>query len=267
MKSLDDLIDLSGRRALVTGGTGHLGIAVCETLIELGAQVAVLDRDRRACETRAAELSVIRPGGAFSMPCDLADESATRKATKEAVASMGGLDIFVHCAGYVGTTSAPGWVAPFEKQTVEAWDAAMRVNLTAAFIIAQEAKSALESSVGGSVILFGSIYGVVAPDFRLYEGTEMGTPAGYAASKGGLVQLTRYLASALAPRVRVNALSPGGVLRGQPDAFRERYTKRTPLRRMAVEADVKGAVAFLAGDLSAYVTGQNLLVDGGWTAW
>jgi len=95
----------------------------------------------------------------------------------------------------------------------------------------------------------------------------MANPAGYNASKGGVLQLTRYLATVLAPRTRVNAISPGGVWRQQPDVFRQRYEARTPLARMAAEEDLKGAVAYLASDLSAYVTGQNLVVDGGWTAW
>ena len=95
----------------------------------------------------------------------------------------------------------------------------------------------------------------------------MANPAGYAASKGGLLQLTRYLATLLAPRVRVNAISPGGVWRDQPEAFHQRYLARTPLGRMATEEDLKGAIAYLASDLSAYVTGHNLVVDGGWTAW
>jgi len=101
----------------------------------------------------------------------------------------------------------------------------------------------------------------------LYEGTKMANPAGYNASKGGLLQLTRYLATIMAPKIRVNAISPGGVWRNQPESFKRRYEKRTPLRRMACEEDMKGAVAYLAGDLSAYVTGHNLVVDGGWTAW
>ncbi len=112
-----------------------------------------------------------------------------------------------------------------------------------------------------------SIYGMVGPDFSLYAGTSMGNPAAYAASKGGLLQLTRYLATALAPRVRVNAITPGGIVRGQPPAFIERYVAKTPLGRMATEEDFKGAIAYLASDLSRYVTGQNLVVDGGWTAW
>jgi NAD(P)-dependent dehydrogenase (short-subunit alcohol dehydrogenase family) len=173
----------------------------------------------------------------------------------------------VHCAALVGQDELPGWNTPFAEQTVEAWDAALRVNLTSAFVLVHEAREALAGSGHGSVILFGSIYGLVGPDPALYEGTQLANPVAYGASKGALLQLVRYLATTLAPRVRVNAISPGGVERGQPDAFRRRYEARTPLGRMATEEDVKGAVAFLASDLSAYVTGQNLVVDGGWTAW
>jgi NAD(P)-dependent dehydrogenase (short-subunit alcohol dehydrogenase family) len=108
---------------------------------------------------------------------------------------------------------------------------------------------------------------MVGPDFRLYTGTPMGNPGAYAASKGGLIQISRWLATALAPGVRVNSISCGGVERQQPRAFITRYVDRTPMQRMATEEDFKGAVAYLASDLSAYVTGHNLAVDGGWTAW
>jgi NAD(P)-dependent dehydrogenase (short-subunit alcohol dehydrogenase family) len=128
-------------------------------------------------------------------------------------------------------------------------------------------KPLMEGCSGASIINIGSIYGLCGPDLSLYEGTEMGNPAAYAASKGGVIQLTRWLATVLAPEVRVNCLSPGGVLRNQPEVFIERYIRRTPLRRMAVEEDFKGAIAFLASDLSSYCTGQDIAVDGGWTAW
>jgi NAD(P)-dependent dehydrogenase (short-subunit alcohol dehydrogenase family) len=108
---------------------------------------------------------------------------------------------------------------------------------------------------------------MVGPDLRLYEDTTLGNPAAYAASKGGLMQLTRWLATTLAPHVRVNSVTSGGVWRNQPKTFVERYIARTPLKRMATEEDLTGAVAYLASDLSAYVTGQNLVVDGGWTVW
>jgi NAD(P)-dependent dehydrogenase (short-subunit alcohol dehydrogenase family) len=263
MRTLKSLMDLTGRRALLTGGAGLIGAAAAECLLELGAQVAIVDREPADCQARAEALGP----GAWPLPCDLGDEAATRAAVKAAIARFDGLDILIHCAAYVGTTQVAGWAAPFEQQTVAAWDGALRVNLTAPFVMAQEAREALTSSGHGLIILFSSIYGMVGPDMGLYAGTSMANPAGYNASKGGVLQLTRYLATLLAPRIRVNAISPGGVWRQQPDVFRQRYEARTPLGRMATEEDLKGAVAYLASDLSAYVTGQNLVVDGGWTVW
>jgi NAD(P)-dependent dehydrogenase (short-subunit alcohol dehydrogenase family) len=266
MRTLAELLSLEGRTALVTGGAGHIGRVVGETLVELGATVAILDADEAGSRTSVEALSRLRSGAAIAVPCDLLDEGATRASVREAMAKLGGLDVVVHCAAYVGTTSAPGWAVPFDEQTVDAWDRALRVNLTSAFIIVQTARETLAASGRGSAILFGSIYGMVGPDFRLYEDTTLANPAGYAASKGALLQLTRYLATLLAPRIRVNAISPGGIWRNQPDAFHQRYVGQTPLRRMGTEEDIKGAVAYLSSDLSAYVTGHNLVVDGGWTA-
>jgi NAD(P)-dependent dehydrogenase (short-subunit alcohol dehydrogenase family) len=267
MRSVADLMDLTGRTALVTGGAGHIGLSACEAVLELGSNVAVLDIDACACQKRVNDLRRIGKGNPVAVPCDLKDESEVRSSIRNVVQKLGRLDILIHCAAYVGTTEVAGWSVPFGQQTVDAWDAAMRVNLTSAFIMVQEAKDALAYSGHGSVILFGSIYGVVGPHLGLYPGTDMGNPAGYGASKGGILQLTRYLATVLAPGVRVNAISPGGVVRGQPQSFQQRYVERTPLARMATEEDLKGAIAYLASDLSAYVTGHNLVVDGGWTAW
>jgi NAD(P)-dependent dehydrogenase (short-subunit alcohol dehydrogenase family) len=261
-------MDLSGRRALVTGGAGHIGLAVGQTLRELGAAVKVLDLDPKSCRARARDL-VRSPGkgNVHWLECNLKNESETRGAVQAAIRKMRGLDILVHCAAYVGTTQMNGWAVPFGKQTVEAWDAALRVNLTSAFIMVQEARQALAEGGRGSVIFFASTYGLVGPDLRLYEKTSMANPVGYGASKGGLLQLTRYLATQLAPKIRVNAISPGGVWRNQPKVFHKRYVSKTPLARMAQEEDLKGAVAYLASDLSSYVTGHNLVVDGGWTIW
>ena len=166
-----------------------------------------------------------------------------------------------------GQSGIAGYAVPLPEQTMAAWDAALRVNLSAAFELIQAARPALERSPGASIINVASIYGVVGPNMNLYAGTTMGNPAAYAATKGGLIQLTRYLATAMAPRIRVNCISPGGIERGQPEAFRARYEALTPLGRMGREEDLKGAAAFLASDASAYVTGQNLPVDGGWTVW
>jgi NAD(P)-dependent dehydrogenase (short-subunit alcohol dehydrogenase family) len=249
-------MDLSGRRALITGGAGHVGQAAAETLLELGASVALLDREASSPKR-----------GAFPVVCDLDDGPATRAAVRDVTQRLGGLDIVVHAAAFVGTTTVEGWAVPFEQQSVSAWDRAMRVNVTSAFVIVQEARDALMRSGHASVIFIGSIYGSSAPDMSLYDGTAMANPAGYGASKAGVAQLARYLSTTLAPSIRVNTVSPGGIERQQPEAFRRRYEARTPLKRMAREEDLKGAIAYLASDLSAYVTGQELFVDGGWTTW
>ena len=267
MRAISEMSSLGGRRALVTGAAGYIGQAITETLIELGATVAVCDRDQTECDRRSTPLSVIRSDRAIPFVCDLDDTAATRLMVRKVLDRLGGLEIVVHCAAYVGTSALPGWVAPFEQQSHEPWDSVMRVNVTAAFAIVQEAQKALAASGKGAVLLISSIYGLVGPDVRLYEGTVMGNPAAYGVSKGGLLQLMRYLSTVCAPKIRVNAISPGGVWRQQPEIFVERYAARTPLGRMAVEEDLKGAVAFLTSDLSSYVTGHNLVVDGGWTAW
>lgn len=267
MTRLNDLFSLKGRVALLTGGSGHLAAAIGEALVELGARVVLSDLDGPAGLMRCRELDDYAgsPLTRF-IPADLLDESSTRGLVKEAVAQEGRLDLLIHNAAYTGTTGVAGWGVPFEDQTVEAWDQALRVNLTSAFILAQTSAPFLAAQSGSSILLVGSIYGALAPQFSLYEGTTMANPAGYGSSKGGLIQLARYLAAAMAP-TRVNCVCPGGIERGQPEAFVSRYVSRTPLARMAHEDDLKGAVAFLCSPASAYVTGQTLMVDGGWSSW
>lgn len=203
----------------------------------------------------------------LALPGNIADQEYWKTAPAIIEEAVGGLDIIVHCAAFVGTTQMDGWAVPFAEQTTEAWDAAMDVNISSFFTMVRELRPLLDVSGRASVISVSSIYGMVGPDMRLYEGLDMANPAAYAASKGGLIQLTRYLATVLAPRIRVNAISPGGLSRNQPDTFQQRYIDRTPLKRMGTEEDLVGAVGFLASDLSSYVTGINLPVDGGWTAW
>jgi NAD(P)-dependent dehydrogenase (short-subunit alcohol dehydrogenase family) len=260
-------MNLEGRSALITGGAGKIGAAVGEALAELGAKVVVLDVSQEACDATASRLQNSYATEALALAVDLADESALRRVPEMVISRFGRLDILVNCAAMVNTSNLKGWIAPFRQQGSEAWRLALEVNLTAPFILTQTLAEALEESGHGSVINVGSIYGMVGPDMRLYENTSLGNAAAYGASKGGLLQLTRWLATVMAPKVRVNAITPGGVWRNQPEPFVNRYTERTPMKRMGNEEDFKGAAAYLASDLSAYVTGQNLIVDGGWTTW
>jgi NAD(P)-dependent dehydrogenase (short-subunit alcohol dehydrogenase family) len=257
---------LENRVALITGGAGGLGRVFAETLSELGARIVLLDRDATALAA-VQQVPELRRGRCEALAIDLEKEDVLRTVPERIERLAGRLDILINGAAFTGSSDLPGWVAPFERQSAEAWRRALEVNLTAPFLLSQICAPLLSRNRCGAIINILSIYGLVGPDFRLYEGTTMENPAAYNASKGGLLQLTRYLATALAPSIRVNAISPGGLFRQQDPAFVTRYEARTPLARMGTEEDLKGAVAYLASDLSAYVTGQNLIVDGGWTAW
>jgi NAD(P)-dependent dehydrogenase (short-subunit alcohol dehydrogenase family) len=267
MRSLKSLMDLTGRVALITGGAGHVGSAMAEALAEQGAAIAIVDIDQASSASVVDRLRTDYGVAAAAFAVDLEDEAAVRRTPAAVVKALGRLDILINNAALVGTSGLAGWAVPFADQQADTWRRALEVNLTAPFVLTQASRDYLVASTHGVVINIGSIYGVVAPDLSLYAGTTLGNPAAYAASKAGLLQLTRWLTTVMAPDVRVNAITIGGVWRQQAPAFRDRYVAKTPLGRMAVEEDLKGAVAYLASDLSSYVTGQNLMVDGGWTAW
>lgn len=265
MVTFNELMSLQGRRALVTGATGAIGRIASQTLAELGADLVLVDRPGSNYATLLDEVRRYRPVRAETFDCDL--EVTAERDQLCAHVKQDGLNILVNNAALVGTSALEGWGVPFEQQSIDTWRRAFEVNLTAVFHITKELAATLRKAGGASVINVGSVYGQYAPDYSLYEGTSMGNPAAYGASKAGLMQLTRWLATTLAPTVRVNAISPGGVFRQHPDAFVHRYEQRTPLGRMAKEDDFRGALGYLASDLSAYVTGQNLAVDGGWGVW
>jgi NAD(P)-dependent dehydrogenase (short-subunit alcohol dehydrogenase family) len=264
MTKVSNLNDLNGRVSLITGGGGHLGTAMASALAEHGCRVALVDRDLERL-VEAASLIGIDENDCFY--CDLECEVSRCSLAERIVEHFGGIDILVNNAAFVGDSSLTGWATSFEQQSMETWRRAIEVNLTAPFHLVQLFANHLKASGAGSVINIASIYGILGPDWSLYQETGMSNPAGYAASKGGLVQLTRWLATTLSPQVRVNAISPGGIERGQPNSFTERYIARTPLGRMGREEDFAGIVKFLASDASSWVTGQNFVIDGGWSAW
>lgn len=267
MSTINELGNLSGRRALITGATGGLGKVFADTLAELGADLILVDLPSSDFQTLGK--SLIKDWGinVESHPCDLEAQSQRTDLIKKLMSSGLGLNILVNNAAFVGTSDLPGWNVPFEDQSIDAWRRAMEVNLTAVFDLSRGLAPLLRSSKNGSIVNIASIYGIYGPDWSLYEGTGMNNPAAYGASKGGLIQLTRWLATTIAPEVRVNAISPGGIFKNQPEKFVKRYEDKTPLGRMANAEDFRGALAYLTSDLSKYVTGQVLQVDGGWGTW
>ena len=254
---------LEGRTAMVTGGAGPLGRTLCASLAEAGARVVLVDRDTDLVDQALAELPA---GDHRGIVGDLLDADALASVVAQ-VERLGACDVLVNNAAFTGTSGVPGYAVPFEEQTDDAFELALRLNLTVPFSLTRRLLPLLRRTGHGSVVNVSSIYGLVGPNMGLYAGTVMGNPAAYGASKGGIAQLTRYLATVLAPDVRCNAFAPGGIARGQAEEFVERYEGLTPLRRMATEDDFRGVVRWLASDESAYVTGQVIAVDGGWTAW
>src|SRR3989344_2927934 len=260
-------MNLKGRRALITGATGGLGKVMVDTLAELGADLVLVDRPGSDFQS-LAEILTQRWGCRIQhQHCDLEQQDKRTELMTWLKSNGEGLNILINNAAFVGTSELQGWAVPFEEQTIDTWRRALEVNLTAVFDLSKVLAPLLRNSKGANIVNIASIYASYGPDWSLYEGTEMSNQGAYAASKGGLLQLTRWLATTMAPLVRVNAISPGGVFRNQPDVFVKKYEKRTPLARMATEDDFRGALAFLTSDLSAYVTGHNLEVVGGWGCW
>ena len=267
MRTIRELMSLQGRRAVITGANGGIGQQMAATIAELGGDLVLVDQSETEYGAFLDTLQSINDVKVTCIKCDLEDGDARAELILDLSEQEDQLSILINNAAFVGSSELEGWATEFQDQSIETWRRALEVNLTAAFDLSKGLTPKLKQTGHGSIINVASIYGVSGPDYSLYTDTQMGHPAAYAASKGGLVQLTRWLATTLAPDIRVNAISPGGVFRNQPEVFVRRYEARTPLKRMAIEEDFKGITAFLAGDLSAYVTGQNLLVDGGWTVW
>jgi NAD(P)-dependent dehydrogenase (short-subunit alcohol dehydrogenase family) len=265
MKKIEDLINLEGRRALITGATGGIGQEIALTIAELGGDLILIDRPNSNYDLVKKSVLDNWDVDIECIDCDLEDENSRISLIKDVIKSGVNLDILINNAAFVGESNLKGWIEDFDKQSVGTWNRALEVNLTAPFHLSQAFTPLLKKSKTGSIINIASIYGVNAPDYSLYKGTSMGNPAGYSASKGGLIQFTRWLSTTIAPDIRVNAVSPGGVYRNQPAEFVKRYEARTPLGRMATEEDFKGVIAYLSSDLSRYVTGQNIIVDGGWS--
>ena len=269
-----ELFDLTGRRAIVTGGAGLLGRRFAAALVDRGAEVHLLDRDGDAAAKAAGDLT--GPGAAVAAPCDITDEADVDRAVG-AVARDGAIDVLVNSAAVdpkADTTTSTLADAGFADYPLVAWQRSMDVNLTGTFLVTRAVCRAMERQGDGgrgAIVNISSTYGLAGPDQRLYQrsdGTRSFKPLDYSVTKAGLLGLTRALAAHYAgTEIRVNALTPGGAFNEHDDEFVAAYSSRTILGRMAQPDEYRGAIAFLCSDASSYMTGANLIVDGGWTAW
>jgi NAD(P)-dependent dehydrogenase (short-subunit alcohol dehydrogenase family) len=259
----DDPFALDDRVAVVTGGRGQLGSEIARGLVDRGARVAIFDVEP------APESGAIR-----SFTVDVTDRTAIEDATRAVVDAWGEPHVLVNAAAIDSPPDAPAAeVGPFERYPTESFDRVMAVNVKGTLLACQVIGARMAAAGRGSIVNISSIYGMLSPvqevyDFRRTEGEQFFKPVAYSVSKSALYNLTRYLATYWAHAgVRVNTLTLAGVWNEQPQEFVDAYTSRLPLGRMADVREVVGPVVFLASDASSYVTGANLVADGGWSAW
>lgn len=273
---IQEKFDLADRVAIVTGGAGQLGVEFCRTLAEAGAAVMVADLNLKAADKTAEALSDSGyRAAAFGL--DVTRFELTRGLVAETLSRFGHLDILVNSAaldpkfdpGAVERGITPG---AFEDYPVEQWNDALHVNLTGMFLVTQACIGPmLDQGKKGNIINICSTYGLNGPDQRIYikDGKRVAyKPVYYTTTKAGVLGFTKYLAAYYAgTEIRVNALTPGGVFNDHEEYFVKNYSAKTILGRMARKDEMNGALLFLASDASSYMTGNNVIVDGGWTAW
>lgn len=265
MPRLEELFSLKGKVALVTGGAGYLGTEICEALVELGAEVIIASRDLESATQRCLEITD-RFGGETkisAVPLDLMNKESIKSTTTLIYEQYGGLDILVNNAW-------SGKKNTFESITDEDWDYDIEMSLNSVFRMVKASLPALIQKKG-VILNVASMYGHVAPDYRLYDGNQFANPPSYGAAKAGVIQFTKYLASFLSPEgIRVNCLSPGPFPTAETQKntdFINRLAAKNPMNRIGQPHEIKGAVVLLCSDASSYMTGQNVCVDGGWTSW
>ncbi|OEU64925.1 MAG: short-chain dehydrogenase [Desulfobacterales bacterium PC51MH44] len=267
------LFNLHGKTAIVTGGAGILGRKFCAGLAEFGADVAVVDIDAEAAKDVAGRLIAQFGVKSIGIGCNIAKPDSVKEMMEQVESSIGNIHI-LHNNAAGKSDDLNAFFAPFEEYSLQQWREIMAVNIDGMFLVAQAVgKHMIEHGEGGSIIQTSSIYGIMAPDQRIYEGSfymgrSINTPAVYSTSKAAVIGLTKYLAAYWADKgIRVNTLTPGGVESGQNETFKQRYSARVPLGRMAKDDEMVSALIYLASDASSYVTGQNIIVDGGLAVW
>jgi len=268
------LFDLTNKTVIITGGGGILGKGFSQALSQAGARVAIVDISYEQAALAAESILNEHPNAELlPIQCDVTDPRSIYEMVQIVKDTFKEINILFNNAA-TKTNDLQKFFASFEEYDLATWQEVMSVNIDGMFLVAQAVgKELIKQNKGGSVIQTCSIYGVVAPDQSIYTGSEymgveINTPAVYSASKGAVLSLTKYLATYWAKyNIRVNALTPGGIASGQNHTFVENYSKKVPLGRMGKFDELLGALLFLSSDASSYVTGQNIIVDGGFTCW
>jgi NAD(P)-dependent dehydrogenase (short-subunit alcohol dehydrogenase family) len=271
MKLVNQLFSCNGKHIIVAGGAGQIGFAMVQILADAGAAVTIADIDTEMAAQKLADAGSEEWCNRVKvLKLDVSDASEIEAFAKQIEMQFGKVDGLVNCFHYKGNTrkldTSSNFFASFEDYPLEAWELVHNVNLRGSFLLSQKLLPLMKN--GGVIVNISSTYGNVSANKSIYGASGINSPVAYATSKAALINLTRYMATHLADKgIRVNCLSPGGVFNNQSEEFIQNYTRLTPLGRMAKAEDYQGAILFLMSDASAYMTGANLIVDGGWTAW
>jgi len=261
MSQTENIFNINGKLVLVTGGFGLLGEEIVTHFLKEGATVVVLDCVDDA--EKAARFSEISNEFSY-INCDITSAESVARAMNQIVEEQGKVDVLINNA----YPRNENYGKKFEDVALSDWQDNVSQHLGGYFNVTQQVVPIMKKQKSGTIVFMASIYGMVGPQFSVYEGTDMTMPPEYAAIKGGLVNFTRYLSTNLAPyNITVNSVSPGGIYNKQDNKFVARYEERVPLGRMGKAKDILGAIHFLVSPAADYVTGQNIAVDGGWTAW
>lgn len=277
-KTQNDLFDLSGRVAIITGGAGMLGRQHAETIAEAGGHVVIADLSSETIESSVREITSAHEVEALGVQVDITDKLQVETMVAAVMERFGRIDILINNAALTVKGGGEGerqYFAPFEEYPLDLWEKALKVNLTGMFLCSQAVGRIMVAKQSGVILNIASDVGNISPDHRIYKdainphtGEPFNTPIAYATTKAGVINFTRYLATYWADKgIRVNCISPGGVFADHDPRFVQELTSRIPLGRMARVDEYKGAVLFLVSDASSYMTGANLIVDGGRTAW
>ena len=260
------LFDLSGKVIIITGAAGNLGSQYAEGLSQAGANVVLGDLDYTKCKQLSMKLKKKYNVDPLPLKFDLTKKLSIKNLVTKTIKKYSKIDVLINNAAYQGNNRIRKTF--FEELSLHDWNQAISVNLTGIFLICQQVGRIMKKQRTGNIINISSTYGLVAPDQRIYGNSGQNAGSFYSATKSAVINLTRYLASYWANTgIRVNTLSPGGVKKNQTKSFIKNYSKKTMLGRMAHQDEYIGAIIFLASDASSYMTGSNLIVDGGWTAW
>lgn len=267
------LFSLQDRTIIVAGGAGQIGFAMSQILADAGATVIIADIDVEMAGQKISELDLSEIRNRLIVKkLDVTDDGQIDRFYSEISENFGSIYGLVNSFHFKGNTrkldTSSNFFAGLEEYPAEAWDSVHDVNLKGSFLMAQKAIPLLKKGGGGVIVNISSTYGNVSANKSIYGDSGINSPVSYGTSKAALIQLSRYLATHLAgDHIRVNTLSPGGVYNNQSPEFIKNYEALTPLGRMAKAEEYQGAILFLMSDASSYMTGANLIVDGGWTAW